>query len=93
MFSAATIFASQAASCPERVPQGVAVGDQVRQHALEFVEGNHFIEAKASARGLRTMPETVPDFAFLVLLAAEKDRTRLFPTYQHDHGFGFRESR
>jgi hypothetical protein len=76
--SAATIARVPFGVVAERMPQRTAVGDQFGKLLFEFLEGVGFVEAEGLARGVGAVAETVPDFALLVLLAAEEDAARGF---------------
>ena len=70
----------------------IAIGHQLGNARFQFGNGIGFIELEDFLGHGRTEPETVPDFTFQILVAAEQDVARLLAQGDGNHGFGLAEA-
>lgn len=87
--------AVEGAALGQRIGHGGRIGEQARQRRVDLLDRMGFVQAEGFAGGFGTEAETVPDFAFLVLGAAEQHAERRCVAGRHhdgQHGFGLGEA-
>src|SRR4030095_13243872 len=81
----------------ERRVQRRLVGREVRQCAIELRDRVSFVETENFAGSVRAVTKAIPDFALLVLFAAEQDVTIGVGTVgardERDHGLRLGKTR